>query len=254
MADSDFKPYGIVYCVTNLVNRKIYIGQTTRTLEQRWAGHIHSHGRNGCRLLNAAILKYGKDAFEKRVIGFANSQPELDALEVSLIATHQANNREIGYNIACGGSGGKQAPETVALRVSKTSGQKRSDEFRNKVSAVHKGAKRSAATREKISIAARSRRPPSPETRAKLSEAAKKARWDDERRARASASATGKRHSQETKSKLSAIFSGKRQSAETIAKRVSANTGRTRSEETKNRISEARKAYWAAKREAAILK
>lgn len=245
------KPYGIIYCITNKVNGKRYIGQTTRTVSERFNGHLYSFGRNGCPLLSAAIKKYGKEAFDVFVIGSAATQYELDLLEIKLIEQYRTTDRALGYNIAPGGFGGKQSPATIALRVSKTTGMKRTDEFRRGVSARTKGRRLSEETKAKISEAAQKRSPPSDETRAKLAAAAKLGVWTDERRAKASAKATGKFHSEETKQKLSAIVSGHKQSAETVAKRVAANTGRVHSAEARLRMSEARKAYWAAKREAA---
>lgn len=242
------KPYGIIYCITNKVNGKRYIGQTTRTVSERFNGHLYSFGRNGCPLLSAAIKKYGKEAFDVFVIGSAATQYELDLLEIKLIEQYRTTDRALGYNIAPGGFGGKQSPATIALRVSKTTGMKRTDEFKRGVSERRKGAKHSAETKAKLKEAALNRLPPSHETRLKLGEAAKRRVWTEERRAQAAAKATGKMHSEETKRKLSEIFTGRKQSAETVAKRVAATTGRVRSEETCRRISEARKAYWAAKR------
>lgn len=250
-AEINSKPYGIIYCLTNKVNGKRYIGQTTRTVAERLIGHLYSFGRNGCPLLGAAIKKYGKEAFEVSVLGTAATQNELDLLEISLIEQYRTTDRALGYNIAPGGLGGKQSPATIALRVAKTTGMKRTDEFRRGVSERKKGVRLSAETKAKLSQAALKRLPPSEETRAKLAAAGKRGVWTDERRAKASARATGKFHSEETKQKLSAIVSGHKQSPETVAKRVAANTGQVRSEETRKRISEIRKAYWAAKREAA---
>ena len=51
---------GIIYKITNIINNKVYIGQTVNTLKNRWCKHCHS---NGCRMLYNAILKYGKDSF-----------------------------------------------------------------------------------------------------------------------------------------------------------------------------------------------
>lgn len=247
-AIGDSRPYGIIYCITNKANGKCYIGQTTRTLAQRWAGHLNSSGKNGCRILGAAIVKYGRDAFETSVVATAETQEALDALEIALIEQFGVTDRAIGYNIALGGSGGKQSAETIALRVSKNKGKKRSEEFRQQVSRTRKGARHSEETRARLSALAAKRPPPSDETRKKLVGAAKRGVWTPGRRANAAAKAKGKTHTDETKRKLAEIFTGHKQSAETIAKRVAANTGRVRSEETRRRISEVRKAYWAAKR------
>jgi group I intron endonuclease len=248
MADHDSTSYGVIYCITNNVNGKKYIGQTTRTSEQRFIGHIYSKGKNGCRLLSAAISKYGRNAFSIETISVAYSQSQLDALEVAAIEQYGTTSRLVGYNIAPGGGGGKQSPETVELRVSKTRGLKRSSEFCEIVSRNTKGRKHSDETRAKIAAAARKRPPVSIETKRKLSEAAKRRIWTDDQRQKAAIVATGKRHSEETKRLLSAISSGKKQSLETIAKRVAATIGSVRSEETRRKISEARKTYWAAKK------
>jgi group I intron endonuclease len=250
LADTDSTPYGVIYCITNKLNGKKYIGQTTRTVKQRFAAHMCSKGKNGCRLLNAAILKYGRDAFSVEIIDVAHSQRQLDSLEVAAIEQYRTMSRAIGYNIAPGGSGGKQSPETITLRVSKTKGQKRSQEFCETVSKNRKGCKHSDEAKEKLAEAARKRPSPSAETRVKLSDAAKKRTWTDEQRKLAAINASGKKHTEETKSKLAAISRGKKQSPETIAKRVAATTGRKRSEETCRKISAVRKAYWAAKKDA----
>ena len=59
--------YGIIYKATNLINNKVYIGQTIRRLEERIYYHyyraeheleiIHTHFIN-------AIRKYGKENFQ----------------------------------------------------------------------------------------------------------------------------------------------------------------------------------------------
>ena len=60
--EQKLKPqYGIIYKVTNLVNNKIYIGQTERTLKERWEQHKY---KEGCRHLHNAILKYGAYNFK----------------------------------------------------------------------------------------------------------------------------------------------------------------------------------------------
>jgi group I intron endonuclease len=69
--------------------------------------------------------------------------------------------------------GRKQSPETIAKRGAANRGQKHSAETRDKIGDAHRGKTVSDATRARISAANRS---PSPETRAKLSAAAK-AQW-----------------------------------------------------------------------------
>jgi len=50
--------YGMVYLITNEVNGKHYVGQTTRTVEQRFKEHMESPYPIG-----KAIRKYGAENF-----------------------------------------------------------------------------------------------------------------------------------------------------------------------------------------------
>jgi len=50
---------GYVYVIQNSQNKKIYVGQTTRTIEIRWT----EHRNNKDRLLNNDIKKYSKESF-----------------------------------------------------------------------------------------------------------------------------------------------------------------------------------------------
>ena len=59
--------YGIIYKVTNIQNNKIYIGQTTRSLEERKYYHFyradHELEITHTHFINA-IRKYGKNSFQ----------------------------------------------------------------------------------------------------------------------------------------------------------------------------------------------
>lgn len=56
---------GKIYRITNLVNNKIYIGQTIRDLKVRFKQHCY---KKGCTYLHNAILKYGKENFKIELI------------------------------------------------------------------------------------------------------------------------------------------------------------------------------------------
>ena len=88
--------YGIIYKVTNNVNQKVYIGQTTTSLEERKYRHIyraenelditHTHFIN-------AIRKYGINAFIWEEIDSANTREELDEKEIKNIKKTIRNAR-----------------------------------------------------------------------------------------------------------------------------------------------------------------
>lgn len=96
--------YGIIYKVTNKVNNKIYIGQTTTSLKERMYHHVyraekelditHTHFIN-------ALRKYGKDSFIWEEIDYAENQQELNNKEIYWIKYYNTINE--GYNIQAGG-------------------------------------------------------------------------------------------------------------------------------------------------------
>ena len=76
--EQNMKLTGIIYKITNIINNKVYIGQTVNTIKQRWNKHCHS---NGCRSLYNAILKYGKENFNIEIIETLPIE-ELDEREI----------------------------------------------------------------------------------------------------------------------------------------------------------------------------
>jgi group I intron endonuclease len=96
---------GWLYKLVNSVNGKAYVGQTVKEqLSKRMDGHRTAHRRPeaGCRALNAAIKKYGWDAFRLEVLGRV-AISELDAEEARLIKEH-GTLAPSGYNILDGPS------------------------------------------------------------------------------------------------------------------------------------------------------
>lgn len=97
----------IIYLIENVVNNKVYVGQTIRTLEQRWAAHLQSiKHHNGCPGLMNAMLKYGVENFTIKQIDRASTKEELDEKETYWITKYKATDPRYGYNIAPGGEGG----------------------------------------------------------------------------------------------------------------------------------------------------
>ena len=61
-----------IYKITNLINSKIYIGQTIRSINVRWNQHksesFNNHGHGYNYHLHNAIRKYGSDNFKIEII------------------------------------------------------------------------------------------------------------------------------------------------------------------------------------------
>lgn len=97
-----------VYKITNLVNGKIYIGQTINEIEKRFRRHINDaiNGKLDTKFARA-IRKYGEDNFIIESIDKAKTQEELNQKEHDWIVFY--NTVDNGYNetdslLKCGGN------------------------------------------------------------------------------------------------------------------------------------------------------
>jgi group I intron endonuclease len=91
---------GIIYKITNKVNGKIYIGQTTQTMELRWYGHCSDNEKTP---LHNAIKKYGKDNFLVEEIDRGTTYYELNGKEIRYIKEFNSLSHDNGYNVMNGG-------------------------------------------------------------------------------------------------------------------------------------------------------
>jgi len=125
--------FGIVYKVTNIVNKKVYIGQTILGLNRR--RRLHENSKVGW-YFNKALAKYGKNNFRWKVLEHCYSKEEMDEMEFHYIK--QYNSFGIGgYNLTLGGDG--------------VIGFSHSEEHKNRISNLYKGKKFSAETLLKMS-------------------------------------------------------------------------------------------------------
>lgn len=76
--------YGYIYKITNNINSKVYIGQTTRTVEARFQEHLHSCTQKAKATMHlySAMKLYGKEKFKVETIDSAESQEELNKKEI----------------------------------------------------------------------------------------------------------------------------------------------------------------------------
>lgn len=107
----------IIYKITNKVNNKIYIGQTTHTIEYRlnkhWAeAKCQANGKRMNNYFHNALLKYGIKNFFIEEIDKANTIEELNQKEIYWIDYYNSTNKEIGYNLMTGGKSGIKSNET----------------------------------------------------------------------------------------------------------------------------------------------
>jgi group I intron endonuclease len=99
---------GYIYKITNKTDGKIYVGQTTKTLEERWKHHCKMKGN--CRYLKRAFEKYGIDNFVFEMVCNCSNE-ELDKFEIQYMSEFNSMVPN-GYNLRKGGNGGRHHEET----------------------------------------------------------------------------------------------------------------------------------------------
>ena len=145
-----------IYKTTNLINNKIYIGQSSYSVEES------TNYKGSGTLLHLAFNKYHNENFTKVILERdIQSKEVLDTLEIYYIDKYNSTDRNIGYNITKGGRG--------------SFGMKFSEEHKNKLSESLSGRRHTAATKKKMSEAKKGKTGPllSEEHKNKLSESLK---------------------------------------------------------------------------------
>lgn len=108
----------VIYKITNLVNGKIYIGQTTRTFNQRYTGRgegverlYNMYDKDSTKVKNehlfSSIQKYGSNNFKVEIIKECKTEDELNYYEKYYIELFDSANYKKGYNIQLGGDNKK---------------------------------------------------------------------------------------------------------------------------------------------------
>lgn len=110
--------FGIIYSVTNIMNNKKYIGQTTKSLKTRKQNHLSTIKRNDTAF-QKAINKYGKEKFIWEIIDQAYSQEDLDNKEIFWIDYYNTYGCS-GYNMTLGGQGANKATGLNRIEYLKT--------------------------------------------------------------------------------------------------------------------------------------
>lgn len=135
---------GWIYCITNKVNGKRYIGQTNN-YERRKREHFCS-SVTWCPALHSAITKYGSSNFiMEPVVTFTAINRTvcvdiMNKLEIFYISKFKTLTHQNGYNINIGGQGNtgfKHTEEAKKLISEKLTGRKMPKEFGDVVRARH---------------------------------------------------------------------------------------------------------------------
>jgi len=109
--------YGIIYKIENIVNGKVYIGQTTKTAEKRFKEHLIYSKKRKYPIHNA-IKKHGVENFKTEVIDYGMSREDLDEKEKMYIRFYNSIVPN-GYNIQLGGTTAGKFSEETKKKISK---------------------------------------------------------------------------------------------------------------------------------------
>lgn len=104
----------VIYCHTNKVNGKKYVGQTCRSMLERWQDHVRLASKN-VWIRNAfysAIRKYGDRVFDHEVLEVVTSSREANSAEVRWMKRKRSIAPN-GYNLNTNGTSPRH-PETCA--------------------------------------------------------------------------------------------------------------------------------------------
>lgn len=95
---------GYIYCITNLINGKQYIGKTTYSVTKRFQEHCQDSKKERCekRPLYDAMNKYGIENFIVEQLYECDNE-ELNSYEIQYIEKY--NTYSNGYNATKGGDG-----------------------------------------------------------------------------------------------------------------------------------------------------
>lgn len=233
------KKYHYVYITTNLINGKQYVGDRSCNCLPEEDSYLGS----GRPLFENAKKKYGKENFSKEILEILDSREKTHKAEEKYIQIYKTHISQGGYNISWKGGYGKnndtlsketkqklsqikkgikfsdihkenlkkthtglkQSKETVNRRISKTTGLKRSEEFKEKLRKP-----KSKQTRERIKATLTGQK--HAEERKQNQKIAQLKRWSDpEERKKQSDRLKGRKLDKETKEKISKALSGKTQ-------------------------------------------
>ena len=150
-----------VYCIRNIENNKVYIGQSI-DIKRRWRKHKSELNRNvhNNKHLQSAWNKYGKDAFEFNVL-IECTEDKLDSYETEYIRLYHATDRQYGY---CDMDGGQKyrhhSEETKRKCGEKNIGRHLSQEIIDNLRKINTGRPLSEEHKRKISESNKGRKKP----------------------------------------------------------------------------------------------
>lgn len=135
-----------IYGIKNLINNKIYVGQTGESFQRRYWHHRWKlqNNQHDNQYLQNAWNKYGEDNFCYMILETVDDLELLNSLEMKYISIYK--KQQLAYNMSDGGDGKRGCPMSdKAKRIvgeknrQNMLGKKHSEETKEKMSKIRKG-------------------------------------------------------------------------------------------------------------------
>lgn len=144
----------IIYEIRNLINDKIYIGQSSQKTNHRLQEHVSKLRGNVHENLHLqrAWNKYGENKFSISILKTTDSMDKLNKLEEKYVLKFKSLNRNFGYNMRGAGYNRFLSEETKQkISKSKTGISNHTKESIDKIVKFQTGRKHSLESRKKRS-------------------------------------------------------------------------------------------------------
>ena len=145
----------IVYCHTNKINGKKYIGITSQTVSERWGRHGEKYKS---QKFGSAIAKYGWENFAHEILFVGLTATEAKDIEKKLIEKYKTFGKN-GYNTTKGGDGieGFRFPEKSRKKMSNSAKNRiddrsKSEEYKKSRSIICKSKGQTVSTRPPVKV------------------------------------------------------------------------------------------------------
>lgn len=147
-----------IYKITNIKTNKVYVGQTSKSIDARLSAHIKCAKRKVNRYLYDSMNHHGYDNFIIELIESVETKNEADEREKFWI-NHLTTLYPMGYNMTSGGGGGntllayseEEKKAFYAKQQESRKGYSHSEETRNKISESKTGQILSTEHKNQIS-------------------------------------------------------------------------------------------------------
>lgn len=94
------------YIITNLLNNKVYVGVTYKSIKDRFKEHVKGSRAKYKQVIHKSIYKYGADNFKIELLSeHSNAKSAFDA-EIVYIKQYKSEDGKYGYNKSSGGDCG----------------------------------------------------------------------------------------------------------------------------------------------------